>query len=96
MSEEEKKMTPLYCERNLEKVTMADLYGIIFKYSRVGRMGIVRFPKRIRDLYRKLTFKFAESKLEITSDMVTILNNKHLEYCNIKFNKKLKEERTGR
>ena len=72
------------CEKDLEKVTMSDLHNIIFEYQREGRMGIIRFPKRIRDLYRHLTFDFVRSKGEITSNMVDILNNTSLRYCDKK------------
>ncbi|KKM85024.1 hypothetical protein LCGC14_1293220 [marine sediment metagenome] len=71
------------CERNLQKVTFGDLHDILQEFHKEGRMGGIRFPKRIRDLYVKLTFKQG-TKLEINSDLIALLNHTSLHYSKVK------------
>lgn len=81
---EEKIKTLQECEKDLLNVTVKDFYWICFEYQREGRMGIIRFPKRIRDLYRELTGDYGSNKAIITSQLVDIINNRHLQYCDKK------------
>ncbi len=72
-----------YCEKNLAKVTFKDLYDITWQHSREGKMGTVRFPKRIRDLYRKLFFDVQSSEQEVKSKLISIMNKRCLRYSDV-------------
>ena len=80
------------CEDYPLEVTVSELYNILFDYQRESRLGIIRFPKRIRNLYRKVYWKFGESKGEITSKMIDILHNKDLNYCHKKISNFVNQE----
>lgn len=80
----ETKKTLQECEKDLRNVTVADFYWICFEYQREGRMGRIRFPKRIRDLHRNLTGDYDSCKIIITSQLIDIINNTHLQYCDKK------------
>ena len=70
------------CEKNLDKVSVKDFHELCWEHHKEGRTGRIRFPKRLRDLHRKLTKNYSSDERIITSQLIDIMNNGHLEYCN--------------
>ena len=71
-------------EKNIPNMKVKDMYNLVYDYQKEGKMGIIRFPKWLRDLHRKITGDYKSSEIIIKSQLIDILNNKHLYYCETK------------
>ena len=71
------------CEKDIFNIKLSEMYKLVFYYHKEGRLGMLRFPKRLRDLYSKATGNFGSKGL-INSKLIDILNNSTLEYSDIK------------
>lgn len=72
------------CEKDITDVTMRDMYNLTIEFSKEGKMGIIRFPKRLRDLYQSCVGDFISDKKTITSILINIMNDNHLNYSEAK------------
>lgn len=68
------------CEENLENISVRDFYFLCEELHKEGKTGRIRFPKRLRDLHRKLTNNYKSDEEIITGQLIDIINNKHLQY----------------
>lgn len=76
-----KYMKSLFRECNLRTMKVKEFYDLVLQYHKEGKSGKIRFPIWLRDLHRRLTGDYNSSKIIITNQLIDILNNPSLEYC---------------